>query len=115
MMIIEAYFRLAHPLLNSLFRVIGMTEIIEACCLIRLSELVVGDEQGYGEETTSPPCGMGPCEQAQGPWCGLQADQPGRREAGGVRSISPPISPWRKEQAGLSSDVVRAKSSAVWR
>ena len=55
MMIIEAYFRLAHPLLNSIFRVVAMTEIIEACCLNRLSELVVGDEQGCGEETTSPP------------------------------------------------------------
>ena len=44
MMIIEAYFRLAHPLLNSLFRVIVVTEIIEACCLNRLSCVMVVTE-----------------------------------------------------------------------
>ena len=39
--ITEAYFRLAHPLLNSLFRVIVVMEIIEAYCLNRLSRVLV--------------------------------------------------------------------------
>ena len=79
-----------------------------------ISELVVREGQGCGGDASSPPCGVGPCEQARGPRFGLEADRPGRREQDGVASVSLPISPWRKEWATVASCVRSAGGNLFW-
>ena len=78
------------------------------------SDLVVRERQGCGGNTSSPICGVGPFEQAQGPRSGLESDLPGRREQDGVASVSPPISPWRKEWVSVASRVRRAGGNLFW-
>ena len=80
----------------------------------KISDLVVREKQGCGGNTSSPICGVGPFEQAQGPRSGLESDLPGRREQDGVASVSPPISPWRKEWVSVASRVRRAGGNLFW-
>ena len=57
---------------------------------------------------------MGPLEQAQGPRSSLESDLIGRREQDSVASVSPPISPWRKEWATVALRVSRAGGVLFW-
>ena len=79
-----------------------------------ISDLVVRERQGCGGDSSSPTCGVGPFEQAQDPRSGLESDLPGRREQDGVASVSPPISPWRKEWASVASRVRSAGGNLFW-
>ena len=80
----------------------------------RISDLGVGDMQGDGGASASPPCLVGACEQARAPRCGLEPE-PGRWGRDGVAvSIAPHISPWRKEWANLASRVRRAGGNLFW-
>ena len=79
----------------------------------QISDLVVGGRQGCGGDASSYTCGVGPFEQAQGPRSGLESDLPGRREQDGA-SVSPPISPWRKEWASVASRVRSAGGNLFW-
>ena len=80
----------------------------------KISDLVIREKQGCRGNTSSPICGVGPFEQAQGPRSCLESDLPGRREQDGVASVSPPISPWRKEWVSVVSRVRRAGGNLSW-
>ena len=77
-------------------------------------DLVVRVRQGCGGDSSSPTCGVGLFEQAQEPRFGLKSDLPGRREQDGVASVSPPISPWRKELASVASHLRSAGGNLFW-
>ena len=79
-----------------------------------ISELVVKGRQGCGGVLSSPTCGVGPFEQAQDPRCCLESDLHGRREQDGVASVTPPISPWRKEWTLVASRVRSAGGNLFW-
>ena len=78
-----------------------------------ISDLIVKGRQGCGGDSSSPTCGVGPFEQAQGSRSGLESDLPGRREQDGA-SVSPPISPGRKEWTSVASRVRSPGGNLFW-